>query len=404
MKRKYYKPNNQVFFAVRESGYAMALPFVNGAMVQLFLANRGVPSERIGLLMSVLHVVNLLTTFFLSDLAERCQNPLQKSDRILLFHLVTFPAMMLTLLIPGVNTNQLFWMVLVVTCSQVVLFACKVIYEYKLAYQIVETHKYGNMLALSGVCSGIAAFLISIISAALIDQSEGIVPYFLIMLITEFSFLVAYLGGRKMFPINAVFCGKVITNRNWKQVVSVVCSPVFLHFVVPNILRGITMGGTGCIALVALSMGYSESFTATISVVCAVSSILGSFIFGLLERRYRTTRIGLIGSALLCLLIFLPSNNGTMFLVIYTVAYLGRIIVDQSVPVLVFKMIDPDVAGIYNAWRSILLSLSAAGTSYLVGVLVEHVHPLVLLIPFALAYLICMIWYSVFFKNFVGEK
>lgn len=164
------------------------------------------------------------------------------------------------------------------------------------------------------------------------------------------------------------------------------------------------MGGTGCIALVALSMGYSESFTATISVVCAVSSILGSFIFGLLERKYRTTQIGLIGSALLCLLIFLPSNNGTMFLVIYTVSYLGRIIVDQSVPVLVFKMIDPNIAGIYNAWRSILLSLSAAGTSYLVGVLVEHVHPLVLLIPFALAYLICMIWYSVFFKNFAGEK
>ena len=403
MKEKQHMHNNQVFFAAKESGYAMALPFVNGAMIQLFLANRGVTSERIGFLMSVLHVVNLLATFFLSDLAERCQNPLQKSNRILLLHVLTFPAMMLTILIPGLNTDQLFWMVLAITCGQVILYACKIIYEYKLAYQIVEINQYGNMLALSGVCSGIATFGIGIISAAMIDKTEGSLPYLLIMLITELSFLVAVFGGRKLRPINEVFSGKAISDRSWKQVVSVLRSPVFLCFLVPNILRGITIGGTGCIALVALSMGYSESFTATISVVCAVSSVLGSILFGFLGKKYHAQTIGLIGSTLLCLLIFLPSKNGTAFMVLYTVAYLGRIIVDQSIPVLVFQMIDPEIAGIYNAWRSILFSLSAAGISYLVGILVERVHPLVLLIPVTLAYLVSMIWYRVFFKKFARE-
>ena len=150
-------------------------------------------------------------------------------------------------------------------------------------------------------------------------------------------------------------------------------------------------------------MGYSESFTATISVTCAVSSILGSFIFGLLGKKYHAKQIGIIGSALLCMLVFLPANNGTLFLLLYTVAYLGRIIVDQSVPVLVFQMIDPEIAGIYNAWRSILFSLSAAGTSYLVGVLVERVHPMLLLVPFALAYLVSMIWYKVCYRYFARE-
>lgn len=400
MKQNQYKPDNRIFFAAKESGYAMALPFVNGAMIQLFLSNRGVTSERIGFLMSVLHVVNLLATFLLSDLAERCQNPLQKSNRILLLHVLTFPVMMLTVLIPGMRAEHIFWMVLIISCGQVVLYACKIIYEYKLAYQIIDIKHYGGMLALSGVWSGISTFCISAVSAALIDRSEGILPYFLIMVITELSLLIAFLGSQRLRPIHEVFCSKTVSDRSWKQVAAVLRSPVFLCFLVPNVLRGVTIGGTGCIALVALSMGYSESFTATISVICAVASILGSVVFGLLGKKKHAKEIGLIGSALLCLLVFLPSNNGTVFLLLYTVAYLGRIIVDQSIPVLVFQMIDPEIAGIYNAWRSILFSLSAAGTSYLVGILVERVHPLLLLLPVALAYLVSMIWYKACFQRF----
>jgi hypothetical protein len=110
--------------------------------------------------------------------------------------------------------------------------------------------------------------------------------------------------------------------------------------------------------------------------------------------------INVIGGILTCAMIFMPRGNTAGFLILFFVAYLGRIIVDNAVPTMLFPMIDPKIAGSYNAWRCVLYNLCSIIVTPIVSALVEKVHPLWLLIPGAVTYVVVTIWYYIVCKKF----
>ena len=72
---------------------------------------------------------------------------------------------------------------------------------------------------------------------------------------------------------------------------------------------------------------------------------------------------------------------------------LGRIIVDNAVPTMLFPIINPRIAGSYNAWRCVLYSMCSIIVTPIISALVDVVHPLWLLIPGTVTYLVVTIWY-----------
>ena len=189
-----------------------------------------------------------------------------------------------------------------------------------------------------------------------------------------------------------------------KEMIGMLRAPVFRQFVIPNALRGITLGVTNSIALIALAMGIPEADASMLPIMIALAAVASSIIYRYLDTRVKLPTIGIIGSILLCAIVFLPRGNTWLFMLLFFVAYTGRRLVDDIIPVMVLNIIDPAVSGTYNAWRSVVLYLANAVTVYVVGHLLEFADPMWLLIPCVLAYLVSMVWHTVLYNRFQSSR
>ena len=394
------RQRNFAFYAAKEGAYTTAMLFINGTLVQLFLAHKGVAMERIGLFNTVLYIVNITTTMLMSNLAERKPNALLRCTRLLLVQAVLYLAFFAAFLPARADGDLLFFIVLTAASVQMALYACKYIYEYKLLYQIIDINQYGALASYTGVVIGLAGAVTGWICARVIERGSGDFPYLFGMALTEAMLLLTYLGSRNLRIVNHSFDRSNAEKMDLRKTIQLLRAPIFRKFIVPNILRGLTIGVTNSIALIALGMGYTDGVAARLAVMSSLGYIGGSFLYHLFERKLKPVAIGTIGSVLLITMAFLPRSNSTAMLILFLLAFIGRVLVDYAVPVMVFQMIDPEISGAYNAWRNVLFSFTAAGVSYVIGALVGRVHPLWLLVPGVAAYGISMACYGVLYRKF----
>ncbi len=257
----------------------------------------------------------------------------------------------------------------------------------------------GALASFTGVVIGLMGAGFGWICARIIERGSGDTPYLIGMLLTEALLITAFLSAKHLKIVNHSFDGPREKPFRAEETIRLLRSPIFRKFIVPNILRGVTIGITNSITLIALGMGYTEGVAARLAVMSSFGYIAGSIFYHFFERKVKPVTMGLIGSVLLCAMAFLPHSSNTALQLLFLVAFFGRILVDYSVPVMVFHMIDPEISGAYNAWRNVLFSLTAAGVSYAVGALVGRVNPLWLLVPGAAAYGISMVCYGILYRK-----
>ena len=212
---------------------------------------------------------------------------------------------------------------------------------------------------------------------------------------------VDYLPGVTAYAVDSspADCVRIMTLGLKQQFKIVMADESFRKLMVPNFMRGITLSVSGCVVLFALVMGIDESGRAKIPLVCAAATVLSSVVYLLLSKKLSTATINIIGGVLTCAMIFMPYGNTAGFLALFFISYLGRIIVDNAVPTMLFPLIDPKIAGSYNAWRCVLYNLCSIIATPIISVLVEKIDPLWLLIPGTVTYVIVTVWYYIVCKK-----
>ena len=143
------------------------------------------------------------------------------------------------------------------------------------------------------------------------------------------------------------------------------------------------------------------TYTAVSGAVTGIVGVVASFMFHFLSKYIPLPVVAIIGSLLVLALISLPHDNSPVFLSVFLVAYIGRVIVDYAIPVMLIRVVPADIAGIYNAGRYILLNLSSTVSVFAVGALLGKISALWLLSACALAYIIGMIWYMILYKKYM---
>ena len=63
------------FYAAMAASYTAALPMVNGALMQLFLADKGLSTVQIGTFATVVQMSTLIGTMVFSRIADKSTNP-----------------------------------------------------------------------------------------------------------------------------------------------------------------------------------------------------------------------------------------------------------------------------------------------------------------------------------------
>ena len=397
--------SNSVYYAVREGSFAAAALLISGTFVQLYLSQQGVSTVQIGTFNTILGMVSLVSTMLLSDIAERRANALRQSDGILLSVALLFLCYApLSVALPRAS---IIWLLVTGVASvQIILAAVKSVLDYKMLYQIIDIERYGAVASMTGVSIGLFGMAYSWFFARMLALLSFQIAFLAGFASAMALVLLAYYCNRKMRVIHDPFVPAAQTKPGVKAklglILAVLRQPEFRVFVVPNTLRGVTIGILNSLVLIALELGVSAKTAANLAMVGSLGYLLASLAYNALSRAILPKYLGLAGAVLLCAVVLLPySGTGKLFLFVAMLGYMGRTLVDYAVPSMVFQLIDPAVSGVYNAWRTVLFSIAAAGMSYLVGALLGKIPTVLLLILCASGYLICAIWYLLATRRFI---
>ena len=389
---------NLAFFSVKESIYVALSPVLWGTIMQQFLLYREISPAMVGIYTTLVSGVQTVAMMLFSNVSERTDNPLKYCTRMLIV-MAAITAGYLPVILFDLGSTATLVLVCLMSIGQLALHSCKYIYDYRVNYQIVEPKSYGAMLFLASALSGVAGIAFSWLFAAMIDGNSGGNPYFVCMALTLVLFLIVIFFNARLKPIYPLPSNTAKRTSLMSQFKTVMSDRSFRVLLIPNLMRGITLSITGCIVLIALVMDIDESGRAKIPLVCAAATALASVVYGLLNKKFSVGVINIIGGILTCSMIFLPRGNTYGFLALVFVCFLGRLIVDNAVPTMLFPLIDPKIAGSYNAWRCVLYSIFSFIITPVISALVEIVDPLWLLVPGALSYLIVTIWYYIACKQ-----
>ena len=397
--------NNSIYYAVREGSFAAAALLISGTFIQLFLSQLGVSTIQVGTFNTILGIVSLVATMLFSDLAERGTNALRQSDGILLAVALLFLCIS-PLFFKQFGAQSIWLLITVVASAQIILAACKSVLDYKMLYQIIDIERYGAVASMTGVSIGLFGMAYSWFFTRMLTRFSMQTAFLLGFASAMALVLLAYYCNRKMRvihdPFEPVQQEKGGIRRKLSLILAVLKQPEFKVFIVPNTLRGVTIGILNSLVLVALELGVSAKTAASLAMAGSVGYLLGSFAYNALSRVIAPKHLGLLGAGLLCTVVLLPfSGRETLFLLVAMLGYMGRTLVDYAVPSMVFKLIDPAVSGVYNAWRTVLFSVAAAGMYYLVGALLGKIPTVLLLILCAGGYLVCAVWYFVATRRFI---
>lgn len=389
---------NVALFTAKESIYVAITPVLWGTIMQQFLLYRNVSPGMVGIYTTLVSAVQMLAMMLFSGVSERTETPLKYCTRIMLLTTGT-TLVYLPIVYFDLGGTATVILASILTVIQLSLHSCKYIYDYRINYQIVGTKGYGTMIFLGSAFTGVGGVIFSWLFAAMIDSNSGGNPYLVCMGLTAVLLLVTAFFNSRLKPIHPLPTHKKEQLGLVQQFKIVMADKSFRQLFVPNFLRGITISVTSCVVLFALVMGIDESGRAKIPLVCALATAIASVVYMLLVKKVSVGAINIIGGILTCAMIFMPHGNTFGFLFLFFISYLGRMIVDNAVPTMLFPIIDPKIAGSYNAWRCVLYNLCSIIATPIVSALVEKVHPLWLLIPGTVTYVIVTLWYYIVCKR-----
>jgi predicted MFS family arabinose efflux permease len=175
--------------------------------------------------------------------------------------------------------------------------------------------------------------------------------------------------------------------------------PSFYIFIIPNFLRGISMGLISVLAMIALDLGYGSSTVSSIVTITYLANFAGSFLYLVLSKHLNEQILCMLGALCIGAVVFAPNRSDFAFLVVCFITLSGKIIVDYAVPSRIYKLTSIETAGMYHAWRQLITNagtaLSAAGSGFIIQNGMSH---FLLIITFA-AQIICSLFYLLYNRD-----
>ena len=148
------------FYAAMAASYTAALPMVNGALMQLFLADKGLDTVQIGTFATVVQMSTLIGTMVFSRIADKSTNPKRTTGIVLLLQMI-LSFCYLPLIQSQLSAKMILVLTACIASSITMLAAWKSILEYKIPYQIIPLERYGTMIFSDSAIRGVVGIALS---------------------------------------------------------------------------------------------------------------------------------------------------------------------------------------------------------------------------------------------------
>ena len=386
------------FYAAMAASYTAALPMVNGALMQLFLADKGLDTVQIGTFATIVQMSTLIGTMVFSKIADRSENPKRTTGLILLVQMVLSFCYM-PLIKSQASAKTVLILATCIAATITLLAAFKSILEYKVPYQIIPLDRYGSMIFTDSAVRGVVGIGLSFCFSKIIAVKLGGAPYLWCMVLASGLLLTGSLCCQTIKPLEEApkMRKKTMTT---KQLFEMFCSPKFKAIIIPTLLRGITFGITGSMVLIMLNLDYTEAEASKLPIITALGCLCAAGIHRLLSNKMKMPNIGTVGSIFLLAVLFLPRGNTYLFYLLYLFVYTGQMLIDCTIPIMVIRIVDPQIAGAYNAWRNTLLFLVSTVSTYVTALLLSKGLVWIVLVACAVGYTLGMILHKRMYYRF----
>ena len=272
-------------------------------------------------------------------------------------------------------------------------FGLNNVLAYKFPYHVIDMKDYGKIVAYSGIIVGIISTLITL----LLSFAQKNFGYFDVMKIAYIFVLIlicAYLAVTNSFK--SVYDEK--KQADGKAKISILKYKPFTYLVIPNILRGFSLGMINTVVTVGYYIELIDSYSASILIVITnVGNVLGSFVYSRVTNRINEKNILLTTSiAFSVLMPLIVAGNTFTFLLFYAFAYFVVIIINYSIPVAVTRICDYRVMGQYSAGRMLINTLGTSLAGFLCIPMINLFGALVTMTMAGLFQLIAGIGYYIY--------
>ena len=328
-----------------------ALLACTGPIMQTFLASLGFSSRFIYINTTLVQTANILTSSLCAQWADR-GSVIKRSAICEIPHALLYLCYIPLCLwkSPSFTSFALLTGICLLQSGCIALYT---ICEYKLPYFIYGPKDYGTVLAISGIVSS----LISLGAGIVITRLSQVMEYSQLMLwACVISFVM--MGASAVLhllqkPINQMQTPMEQREKTGSSL-SVFREPVFYKMIPANLLRGFGYGTTTIMAAVALDLGYDQSVSTALVSFQSGAMLLGCGLFALSIRYISARTVMLAGSILFVLFPLMLVRNEGLFLLLFSLTYFGRTLVDYATPSLLRLAVPVEIAGPYNAWRMII--------------------------------------------------
>ncbi len=364
--------SNKIKYYLVGSLYLSAIMLSSGTVIQIFMTNAGISKQLIGVYSSLINIVSLTVNMLFAKFADEIKDVKRANTKSILLIAICC----LGFLPPcfAQNPNQLLlltrYVMIPVSILQTAFISIHSVLDYKLPYYIIDIKEYGSITAIYGIISYACSTVLSLILSYCIDHFDYVttmlyafagsaVLVFLAALINQ-TYTMQDLPAISPRKTNAI-----------KAIMELVKMKDFYIFIIPNFLRGISMGVISVLAVICLGLGYQNTTASVLVTVTNIAYFLGSSIYYILAKRMTAQKICLWGAVLLIPLSFTPAFNDTGFLILAFLTLVGKLLIDYAVPIRIYNMIPPEIACTYHAGRLLLTSMGTAFAMAISGFLIE---------------------------------
>ena len=328
-----------------------ALLACTGPIMQTFLASLGFSSRFIYINTTLVQTANILTSSLCAQWADR-GSVIKRSAICEIPHALLYLCYIPLCLWKSPSITS-FAMLTGICLLQSVCIALYTVCEYKLPYFIYGPKDYGTVLAVSGIVCA----LISLGAGIVITRLSQIMDYSTLMLwacVVSFVMMgISSLLHALQKPIHQLQVPVSHPARH-SSTLAIFREPVFYRMIPANLFRGFGYGTTTIMAAVALDLGYNHSVSTALVSVQSGAMLLGCSLFALSVKHVSPRMVTLLGSLTFALFPLMLLRSELLFLVLFSVTYFGRTLVDYATPSLLRLAVPVEVAGPYNAWRMII--------------------------------------------------
>ncbi len=390
------KNKNYLAYYLQTAAYNISATLSSGSVIQTYMLECGISENKVSLYVSALQIIQTVAMLLVSKATENIKD-IRKAVAVSFSGYIPFFGAMIYLcgnfrIVPETRYIIIFSVSIILS----LLMGIYNIVSYKLPHIIMDMKDYGKVLGQSGVVAGLLTIGVSSLMTLFLGRYE----YFGTMRI---FFAVGAVTGITALLISFIYVKTASPEEKAEKVkINFFKYKPFYELIIPNFMRGFSIGIFNLITVIGYSAGLLDSSAAAvIATVTQVAMLISCQTYSLIVRKITNGVLIITASVAFCVSapLMTASKSKLLFYIFYFIAYFFVNYVAYAVPVLVATHIDYKCLSQYTAWRMALYTLGIAVGGALVPFMLNSFGATVALLVCGVTLLPCGIGYYLFEKK-----